>query len=386
MGLIKERSESLVIPSVEIERILRTFPRYPLIEKTSETRELLYLGEYMRALKPHFGAVYLKDDSRINSIYGGNKIRKLEFIIGDAMSLGTRELWTIGGLGSHHALATALHCQSLGIKCRVFHVPQPITVQVLSTLGALISADPTLHLMCRPLEGERLAHSVKRQLSSWLAAGERELGAAPYFVPAGGSSCLGTMGHILAAFELSREIDEGRIPMIDRIYVAAGSGSTLAGLALGLYIAQRPIEVVGVRVVSKSLVNERAIHRLIQGSVRLIEAQGAQLEGWEEGTRYRILKNHIGRGYGFETESGQKAKILCATDELALDSIYTAKAMGALIEEASKLSGISLFWNTLSSSDRDPLFAHSDALGGLSSLPQSYQELLRSSLNNEHSS
>ena len=326
----------------------------------------------MQSISPTAGRVYLRDDGHINDLYGGNKVRKLEFILGDAISRGVSEVWTIGGLGSHHALATALHCQRLGLKCHIFHVHQPITPQVKDTLSALASAKPSLHLMSPPQEGEKLAVAIRSQLEVWLKGGKRASGKAPYFIPAGGSSCRGTIGYLLAAFELAKDIKAGLLPLIDRIYVAAGSGSTLAGLALGTYLGGLPTEIVGVRVVSRTLVNDRIIHRLLRESTTLLEASGVNIGDWQNGVRYRILTGHLGRGYGYETMLGQAATMIATQDHLTLDPIYTAKAVGALIKESKQSSGTTLFWHTLNTIDLSPRLK----VKALSSLPAAYHSLL----------
>ena len=227
------------------------------------------------------------------------------------------------------------------------------------------------------MAGERLSASVQSQLSAWLEEGRRELGEALYWIPSGGSSGLGTLGYLLAALELAHEVEAGLLPVIDRVYVAAGSGSTLAGLALGFAIATLPVEVVGVRVVPRSLVHERGVRHLIRQAVDLIEAGGVTLTGWEGRLRVRVLSGHLGEGYGYETARGREAQALAAHDDLLLDPIYTAKAMGALLEEAKQRSGRALFWGTLSTADLSPLLERSRSLGGLSALPQVYDELFR---------
>lgn len=360
----------------QVQQVIAKLPRAQLLCGQSPARSLDALTAHVRGLNPSTGGVYLKDDGALNPLYGGNKVRKLEWLLGDALSKGAREVWTIGGLGSHHALATALHCAQLGLTCRVAHVQQPVTPQVLATLTALISSESSLHLLHPPTEGERVSASVRAQLTSWLEEGERALGEAPYFIPSGGSSALGAVGYLLAALELGRDIEQGRLPMLKRIYVACGSGSTLAGLALGLSILALPIEVVGVRVVSRALVNERSIGRLIEGTLKLLVREGLALEAWRPELNLRLNTGHIGRGYGHETQRGRFAQALAQRDGLTLDGIYTAKAMSALLEEASQRSGASLFWGSLSSVDLSPAHARAQALGGLSALPCGYHELL----------
>lgn len=358
------------------EQALRQVPRYSLITHSSPVRLLTKISDHIQRLNPLSGFVYVKDDGSLNPYYGGNKIRKLEFIFGDALAQQTKELWTIGGLGSHHVLATALHAAPLGIQCRIFHVEQPITHQVLQNLRILSTMPVKLHLMDRTPE-IKLGAAIRSQLACWLEAGRTELGQDPYFIPSGGSSYLGTLGYVLAAFELYHEIASGRLPMIDRLYVAVGSGSTLAGLALGIYLTQLPIEVIGVRVVSRTLVNQGVVNRLISASIDFMQRHGFQygFQGKNHSdVRYRIKSGHVGKGYGYETIQGEMARALALQDHLDLDSIYTAKVMGALVEEASQTSGTSLFWNTKNSRDLSPFIKNAESLEVPFALPKEYHE------------
>jgi len=360
----------------QVQQVIAKLPRAQLLCGQSPTRGLDALTEHVRGLNPSTGGVYLKDDGALNPLYGGNKVRKLEWLLGDALRRGAREVWTVGGLGSHHALATALHCAQLGLTCRVAHVQQPVTPQVLATLTDLVGAEPSLRLLHPPAQGERGSASVRAQLMSWLEEGERALGEAPYFIPSGGSSALGALGYILAGLELGRDIEQGRLPMIERLYVATGSGSTLVGLSLGLSILGLPTEMVGVRVVPRALVNQRSLQRLMGGTLELLAREGLALRDWRPELNLRLNTRHIGRGYGYETERGRSAKALAQRDGLSLDGIYTAKAMGALLEEASHRSGASLFWGSLSNVDMSLTRARAQALGGLSALPYDYHKIL----------
>jgi len=321
--------------------------------------------------EPQPTRVYVKDDGLISAVYGGNKARKLEWILAEALAQERREVWTVGGVGSHHVLATALHGQRLGLKCRVFHIPQPLNSHVLSNLSALLTTQPDLTLAQPTSEGVISPQSFKRQLTTWLNSSD-----TPYYIRPGGSSLLGTLGYVNAGLELALQLKEGLLPPIDAVYLATGTCSTLAGLTLGLSLAQCPIEVVGVRVVPNYIANMYVIERLISQCADYLETYGAQVNLSCLSTSFRLLAGHLGEGYGHTTLSGMKAFKLASRDQCHLDPIYTAKALGGLMEQERGRGRSILFWNTLNAVDLSELKAKGDWRKYLHTLPHEYQVLL----------
>lgn len=360
---------------LQIKSVLDQLPSLDLGGYPSPIRRLDRCSDTKR-MGMSVGEVYLKDDGALNSIYGGNKIRKLELILAEALRRGEQRVWTVGGIGSHHALATALHGHQQGVHCHIFHVPQPVNAHVISTLTALLTTSPTLTLAQPPEQGESAPASLKRQLKSWLQRGQDELGRAPFFIPSGGSSLLGTLGYLRAAFELFEDIQQGRLPQIKAIYVPAGTCSTLAGLALGVSILNLEIELVGVQVVPRYLANTKVVERLILEAITFINSQGIELPISGHRYPYRLLKGYLGAGYGHMTAQGEEAMELAAQDELKLDPIYTSKTMAALLEEERDRCRPVLFWNTLSSADLTQHTRGKNLEGLLNTLPSTYDSAL----------
>src|SRR5262249_7915552 len=173
--------------------------------------------------------LWVKRDDESGALYGGNKPRKLEFLLGDALADRKTAVLTFGGIGTHHGLATAICARAVGLRAILVLLKQPVTEQVRRCLlldhaaGAELHYAPTVPLLTAP--GLRVCG--------------RELlrGELPYIIPTGGSSPVGTLGYVNAAFELHEQITRGELPEPAWIFVPMGSGGTVAGLVLGAKLA-----------------------------------------------------------------------------------------------------------------------------------------------------
>ncbi|MCP5066312.1 MAG: pyridoxal-phosphate dependent enzyme, partial [bacterium] len=186
------------------------------------------------------GQLFVKRDDRCCRLYGGNKPRKLEFVIGQALERGTRRLVTTGGLGTNHGLATTILAREVGLATTLVLVDQPITPGVRESLRLFLSYGAEV-IHGRNVPGA--AAAVVRVLLRATLAGER-----PQLVPSGGSSSHANLGFVSAGLELGEQVKAGELPEPRELYVAVGTGGTLAGLALGLRLAGLSTRVVGVRV------------------------------------------------------------------------------------------------------------------------------------------
>lgn len=184
--------------------------------------------------------LWIKRDDESGALYGGNKPRKLEFVLGDALKRGRRTLLTFGGIGTHHGLATALCARSVGLRTILLLLPQPVTDHVRRSLlldyaaGAEMHYAPTVPLLTLQ--------------ALWLWTREFLRGNWPYVVPVGGSSALGTLGHVNAAIELQEQIRAGELPEPEWIFAPLGTGGTVAGLVLGAKLAGLRARIVAVQV------------------------------------------------------------------------------------------------------------------------------------------
>jgi D-cysteine desulfhydrase len=283
--------------------------------------------------------VYVKQDDLTSPIYGGTKTRKLEYILHDAMAVCSGSLVTLGGWGSHHITATALHARSFGLQVNAVVAPQPNSRRVEAALRHSLAAGAILHPASGDLNAALCLWRLMRQL--------RRDGQRPYLVNLGGSSAWGCLGTVRGALELVEQERAGHAPLTASLVVALGSGSTAAGLALGFVLAGSPRPIHAVRATSAMVVNRFVIGRLIEGAAKLLlgskEHRALVREACE---LIQFDTAMIGRGYGWPTDSGTAAMKTAQLDDLMLESTYTAKAMASLLGQ-SRHSTPTLYWHTL---------------------------------------
>jgi D-cysteine desulfhydrase len=304
------------------------------------------------------GGLFLKDDGVSHSRYGGNKVRKLEFLLAEAQATGARELMTFGYAGSNHAAATIFHAHELGIKTVSMLLPQANAAYVRSNLLVALRCGAELHLC--PNRTALLVATMGQLLRHRLTTGRRPLLIAP-----GGSSPCGTCGFVNAALELAGQVDAGALPLPDKIYVAAGSMGTAVGLILGLRLAGIASRVVAVRVTDRYLVNLPKMARMFDDTVNFLH----RLDPSFPVVRFRVddlelRESFFGPGYAVFTEEGMRAaaRMKDATG-FKLDGTYTGKTLAALCADADcgELSDKTvLFWNTYNACDPSPLVADLD--------------------------
>jgi len=283
-------------------------------------------------------SVLVKRDDRTARPYGGNKVRKLEFLLAEARAAGAGRVVTAGAFGSHHALATTIYGRQagFGVTCVLF--PQPVTAHVREVLR-LIAAHGAELRFTRRLHGVPLALRRAR----WRSRAEQAR-----IIPPGGSCPVGALGYVEAGLELAAQIRAGECPEPGSIFVAAGTLGTAAGLAIGLTMAGCRIPVRAVRITSPLVTNRRALRRLVQGTLELLEPGGEKLPSWEQVMAGLTLRHdQVGQGYGRDTAAGFAAAVLFDAVGLDLDGTYTAKAAAALLADPPG-GKLPLFWHTLS--------------------------------------
>ena len=277
--------------------------------------------------------VWCKRDDLSAEICGGNKVRKLEPLLGAALAAGARTVLTVGGAGSNHVVACALFARRHGLGCRAVLFPQPETEGVART-----------RRLVRALGVEVRACPSRLLIPVGLALALAEDPSGAYLIGPGGSSPLGTLGFVAGGLELAGQVAAGALPVPDEIVLPLGSGGTAAGLLLGLAVARLPARVVAVRVVERPLAGATLVKNLARRAARLLGWRG-KLGGLE------LVHDQIGRGYGHPTQAALDAVALAHDQEgLLLEPTYTGKAMAALLARRGTGKRI-LFWNTHNSRD-----------------------------------
>jgi D-cysteine desulfhydrase len=282
--------------------------------------------------------LWLKDDGLSGTLYGGNKVRKLEYLLGDALHHGYSRVLTIGAAGSNHALATSIYTASLGIGCDVLHFDQPPTEHVRHNLRA-ISRTPSRLTNVGSVVGLPRAITAAR-VSNACQPRHRQF----YFVPGGGSSPVGALGYVNAALELADQLKGAGIRRPLTAWVAAGTAGTLAGIVVGLQLAGlHDATVVGVRVTDRVVCNPSVVRRLIAGTSHILRRAGVTLP--PRRPQWHLDETQFGAGYGIETPAGARAAVHARAEGLNVEPTYTAKALAAAL--AASEQGVRLYWHTL---------------------------------------
>ncbi len=324
------------------EAVFPLFARHPALEAVVPRAAL---GAWPTPLTPldalagelGLGGLVVKRDDLSATPYGGGKPRKLELLLGAALAAGHRGVVTFGGVGSHHAAATAIYAHKLGLACRLFLLPQPPTDEVRRVL-----------LTCA-------RHGAELELVGSLAAGEaraRHLASDHTLIAAGGSSVVGNLGFVNAAFELAAQLDAtgGAVPAV--VVTAVGTMGSAVGLAVGLEALGWPTRIVGVRTASWAAASTAKGARLFADTVSWLRARDGSFPAvtLSKG-RLRLEDRFLGEGYALPTAAGDAATTRAREEGLRLDATYTAKAFAALLavprrEPKTYAGNEVLFWHT----------------------------------------
>jgi D-cysteine desulfhydrase len=287
------------------------------------------------------GELWVKRDDRSSDRYGGNKVRKLEYLLAEARDLNAGRLITTGVVGSHHCLATAVHGRRLGLPTTLVVFPQPDT-RHSRDVAALNEAWADEVRRCGTFASQPFAEMAVR----WRYRKE-----SPYVIPGGGSNAVGALGYVGGALELAEQVRRKELPRPDTITVAAGTLGTLAGIAVGAAMTNLADRIVGIRIVPIAVANEVVLGSLVEGVVHRLRQAGVRApEPRLTLDRVELLGDHLGRGYGHPTREGDRATEWFAGRGLELDPSYTAKTVAGLWNRlVEQPDAVHLYWHTLSS-------------------------------------
>jgi len=281
--------------------------------------------------------LWVQREESTSSAYGGNKVRKFEFLFPVAERRGGPML-TAGGVGSHHVLAAAVHASRLGLDVDAVLYRQPDTEDVARTSAGLAAMDnvhitriPSPYLMPAAIAARLAALAPRR----------------PYLLWPGASTPLGTLGYVSAGLELAASFDE-RLPP-DVVVVPLGSGGTAVGTALGLAMAGwHDTEVLAVRAADAVANNVGVLRTLEAGTAALLA-----LGGWRpRPARLRVARQWFGGSYGRPTRAGDEAMRIAEEMGLELEPTYTAKAFAAALDQLGRGKRVAFIQTFAGSSSR----------------------------------
>lgn len=286
----------------------------------------------------------IKHDDQTGSMYGGNKVRKLEYIFPRARARRCLRIATFGAAGSNHALATALYAMFSGFECTCFLSQQAKTPLVAATLNKHIR------------NGTEIVRFGGDYPTRLRILRKHLWGRHAWVIPLGGSSWLGTIGFVAAGLEVADQLATAGHAPPDRLYIAAGTMGSAVGVALGFALAGLGTEVQAVRVSDPSIMNQGALDRLLRKTASMMRRHDDSVPaGLAETARIRIRDDFFGPGYARGTPATEEAIDFAASAlGLGLETTYTAKAMSALLSDwRSGESFSAMYWHTYSSAALD---------------------------------
>jgi D-cysteine desulfhydrase len=266
--------------------------------------------------------LWLKRDDRNAPVAAGNKVRALEFLLGSVRA-GDLVL-AVGGEGSTHIFATAVHAQRVGARTaaiRWSHAMHPVSLAVARAIEQ----------QCVSATRSRWVLGALAQAAAWRIAA-RVSGGGRHYLPPGGSNPLGVLGHVNAGLELAGQIADGLLPAPTHVVVPLGTGGTAAGLALGLGVAGVATKVVAVRVAPWLVANLSHVHSLMRRTRRLVqrfEGRDAKMPAVPVVVDHSVYGGEYGRPVAAAASAAAQLRqrvIEEGGDPVALDATYAAKA------------------------------------------------------------
>ena len=276
--------------------------------------------------------IWVKRDDHTGSELSGNKVRKLEYLMAEALQQQATHVVTCGGEQSNHARATALAASQLGLK----------SVLILRTENPDRPPGPTGNILLDRLTGaeirwiSRPTWRDRTRLLAEEAERIRGAGGRPYVIPEGGSNALGSWGYLRATFELVEDLAGIAAPdnPVTIVY-ACGSGGTGAGLVLGHKLLG--LDALGIRVAGIAVCDDRAYFVETIGRICGDFEERWQLDAHVTPDDIEILDGHVGLGYAkSRPEELATIRDVCRSDGIVLDPVYTGKAFHGVVSELAR--------------------------------------------------
>ena len=309
--------------------------------------------EFLPNLTKHLGGprIHIKRDDLLGLSSGGNKTRKLEFLMADALARGADTIITTGAVQSNHCRLTLSAAVKEGLKCRLL-----IEERVEGSYSETASGNNFLFRLLgaesiTPVPGGTDLTAVMQKMAQEVVAD----GGTPYVVPGGGSNALGALGYVACAEEiLTQSFDAGLD--INHVVCASGSGGTHAGLVAGFHGNQSGIPITGISVRAEKGPQESKILDLARQTSQLA---GAELD--IPAARVVVRDDFVGPGYSLPTrEMTEAIQLFARTEGILLDPVYTGKTAAGLI---------GLIQEGAFAKDNDVLFVHTGGSPALYAYP-----------------
>jgi D-cysteine desulfhydrase len=286
--------------------------------------------------------VFMKRDDLVSPLYGGNKVRRYEYVLADARARNAKRIVTVGGLASTQAMATTLFGRALGFEVCVVLFDQPVTRFARESVRGFLA------------KGAEVVYGggyVMTGLRAWRAM---QRGRSPdnYFIMAGAAGPLANLGYVDAMLELAQQVERGEMPRPDVIVLPTGSSGTLAALALGAAHLGWDTEIIGVRITSAVVCNRVTVGAVIRSTDRHLAARDHRWKPMRHRVHYSLYGDALGPGYGYPTpaalEGAAQNEVLTGAPGEVTYSGKALAGMRALLAEPRHRGKVFLVWNTLS--------------------------------------
>ncbi|MDH3442260.1 MAG: D-cysteine desulfhydrase [Gammaproteobacteria bacterium] len=302
--------------------LLARFPRVSLAHLPTPL-------EFMPRLTEHLGGpnLFVKRDDCTGLGTGGNKTRKLEFLVADALEHKADVIITQGAVQSNHARQTAAAACKVGMACELIFEKRVTDADVAYQTSGNVLLDRIFGANIREVEKGTDMNAAMEALADEL----RAEGKNPYIVPGGGSNPIGALGYVDCAFEFLSQANREGIP-IDYVVHATGSAGTQAGLVVGLKAMNANIPLLGIGVNAPKDEQEEKVWKLTRETAEFIGAPDCV-------SREDIVANcdYVGPGYGVPTKEMNDAVMLLArTEGLLFDPVYSGKGLAGMIDLVKK--------------------------------------------------
>ena len=317
-------SRDQVIPLVRRYPALASIPRVPLGEYPTPVESMRF---------PQLDApLWIKRDDLASSALGGNKVRALEYLLAEVKP--GELLLTGGGEGSTHVLATAIHAARLQARLHAVrwrHEMHPVSEDV-----------------ARRSRGEcAVVETSATSVGGILRTLVRRATLRARWIPFGGTSPLGILGHVNAALELVDQVDAGELPAPAHVVVPLGTGGTAAGLSLGFAAAGMRTQVIGARVVPRMATGRARVILRARATARWVQKKTGVVLPRVSSDAVRVVHEAYAGAYGRVSPMGMEAAaIMERVSGMRLDATYSAKAFAIALRVAGLTGGVTVFWST----------------------------------------
>lgn len=320
---------------MEISRF-DVFPRLGWVSQPTPITELSVIAE-------KYGASWIgcKRDDLCNGLFGGSKVRKLDFLLADSFFQEKPAWMSAGAIGSGHLVACAAAARSFQKKFYAHFFFEPISQEILENLAFIADHAKKVYFY-----RSRTAMLLRQPM---LLLRKQVKDSA--FIPVGSNSALGMLGIVRAGVELAMQIRDGQLPLPDRIYVAAGTCGTVAGLSLGLALSGLNTSIRAVATVERIIATHWRISSLFEETRSFLVKYGFHEAKKVKPVQIFLDRKQLGAGYAQPTVKAFAAIKNLQETGVFLDPVYTGKMAAAVFDDLQNgFNGKILLWNSRRSS------------------------------------